>query len=150
MANSMHISREKAIFTDDGFSGSTSGISLCKAETGTVACGSDAVIVGGQELAGQAFAQAQSLGAKTVTFVFRDSPDEATVSALTGAGAVVFSNAVVTRLFGDGELLTGIEVKQEGKDDEKVFIGSDSWFFFNFNNFMFNRRDNKNRRGRAS
>lgn len=77
---------------------------------GTVSCGSDTVIVGGGGLAGESLAKSRSLGAGNVTFVFQDSPDEATVSALTEAGAVVLSGTGVTRLFGDGEALTGLEV----------------------------------------
>jgi NADPH-dependent glutamate synthase beta subunit-like oxidoreductase len=68
------------------------------------------VIVGGEGLAGEALAKARSLGAETVTFIFRDSPDNAAVSALTEAGATVISNAGVTHLFGDGESLTGVDV----------------------------------------
>lgn len=81
-----------------------------KDEHGAVSCGSDTVIVGGQGLAGETLAQARSLGAQTVTFIFRDSPGESTVAALTEAGAEVLSSAGVTRLFGDGESLTGLEV----------------------------------------
>ena len=77
---------------------------------GTVSCGSHTVIVGGEGLAGEALAQARSLGAETVTFIFRDSLDNATVSALTEAGANVLLRAGVTRLFGDGESLSGLEV----------------------------------------
>jgi len=77
---------------------------------GVVSCGSDTVIIGGEGLAGETLIKARSLGARTVTFIFRDRPDEATVSALTEAGGEVFSGAGVTRLFGDGEMLTGIEV----------------------------------------
>ncbi len=76
----------------------------------TLSCESETVIVGGEGLAGETLAKAQSLGAKTVTFIFRDGPDDATVSALTEAGADVHSNAGVTRLFGNGESLTAIEV----------------------------------------
>ena len=81
-----------------------------KKEHGTVSCGSHTVIVGGEGLAGEALVKARSLGAETVTFIFRDDPGNATVSALTQAGATVFLRAGVTRLFGDGESLTGFEV----------------------------------------
>jgi NADPH-dependent glutamate synthase beta subunit-like oxidoreductase len=77
---------------------------------GTVSCGSHTVIVGGEGLAGEALAKARSLGAETVIFIFRDSPDNTTVSALTEAGANVISRAGVSRLFGDSESLTGIDV----------------------------------------
>jgi formate dehydrogenase (NADP+) beta subunit len=76
----------------------------------TVSCGRNTVIVGGEGLAGEALAKARSLGAETVTFLFRDRPDKATVSALTEAGADVLSRTGVTRLFGDGASLTGIEL----------------------------------------
>ncbi|WP_319405537.1 RnfABCDGE type electron transport complex subunit B [uncultured Desulfosarcina sp.] len=77
---------------------------------GTVSCGSHTVIVGGEELAGESLDKARSLGAETVTFIFRESPGNATVSALTQAGANVILRAGVTRLFGDGESLTELEV----------------------------------------
>ncbi len=77
---------------------------------GTVSCGSHTVIAGGEGLAGEALAKARSLGADTVTFIFRDSPDKTTVSALTEAGANVISRAGVSRLFGDSESLTGLDV----------------------------------------
>ena len=78
---------------------------------GTVACEANTVIVGGQGLAGEALAKARSLGAEAVSFIFPDNLDDATVSALTEAGADVLSRASVTRLLGDGESLTGLEVR---------------------------------------
>jgi len=81
-----------------------------KKEHGTVSCKSHTVIVGGEGLAGEALTKARSLGAETVTFIFRDSPGNAVVSALTEAGANVLLRAGVTRLFGDGDSLTGLEV----------------------------------------
>ena len=80
---------------------------------GTVACGSDTVIIGGEGLAGEALIKARSLGAGTVTFIFRNQPDESTAKALGDAGARVVS-AGVLRLFGDGESLTGVEMRDEG------------------------------------
>jgi formate dehydrogenase beta subunit len=76
---------------------------------GAVACGPDTVIIGGEGLAGEVLTQARSKGAKTVTFIFRNQPDPATVKALEEAGAHVMS-AAVTRLSGDGESLTGVEI----------------------------------------
>jgi NADPH-dependent glutamate synthase beta subunit-like oxidoreductase len=76
---------------------------------GAVSCSADTVILGGEGLAGETLAKARSTGASTVTFIFRDPPDEAAASALTAAGAQVVSGGVI-RLFGDGESLTGIEV----------------------------------------
>jgi formate dehydrogenase beta subunit len=76
----------------------------------TVSCGRDTVIVGGEALAGEALAKARSLGAETVTFIFRDSPDKAMLSALTEAGANVIAPAAVSRLTGAGESLTGLDV----------------------------------------
>ncbi len=81
-----------------------------KGEHGTVSCGSDTVIVGGYELAGESLTHARSLGAKTVTFIFRDNLDASSAAVLIQAGANVVAHACVTRLFGDGESLTGIEV----------------------------------------
>jgi formate dehydrogenase beta subunit len=49
---------------------------------GAVACGPDTVIIGGEGLAGEVLTQARSKGAKTVTFIFRNQPDPATVKAL--------------------------------------------------------------------
>ncbi len=77
---------------------------------GAVSCGSDTVIIGGEGLAGETLTQARSLGAGTVTFIFWELPDEATVSALADAGAQVVSASGVLKLFGEGESLTGIEV----------------------------------------
>ncbi|MEE4112758.1 MAG: FAD-dependent oxidoreductase, partial [Desulfobacteraceae bacterium] len=77
---------------------------------GAVSCGRHTVIFGGDGLAGEALVQARSLGAETVTFIFRDSLDNATASALTDAGANVILRAGVTRLFGDGESLTELDV----------------------------------------
>ena len=76
---------------------------------GEVSCSADTVVIGGEGLAGETLAKARSLGASTVTFVFRDAPDEAAATALADAGARVVSGGVM-RLFGDGESLTGIEV----------------------------------------
>jgi formate dehydrogenase (NADP+) beta subunit len=75
-----------------------------------VSCGSDTVIVGGEGLAGEALAKARSLGAKTITFVFRELPDQAVVSTLTDAGARVVAAGSIVRLFGEGESLAGVEV----------------------------------------
>ncbi|BBO69228.1 hypothetical protein DSCA_31580 [Desulfosarcina alkanivorans] len=83
---------------------------------GTVACGDDTVIFGGEGLAGDALTKARSLGARTITFIFRTMPDDATVAALEDAGARVVSGAV-TRLSGDGEALTGIEVLDAATGD---------------------------------
>ena len=76
---------------------------------GTVSCGSDTVIVGGEGLAGETLAKALSLGAKTVTFIYRELPDAATVAALAEAEALVVSGGVIG-LFGEGESLSAIEV----------------------------------------
>lgn len=76
---------------------------------GAVSCSGDTVVIGGEGLAGETLAKARSLGASTVTFLFRDPPDEAAASALAAAGAQVLWGGVM-RLFGDGESLTGIEV----------------------------------------
>lgn len=76
----------------------------------TVACGTDTVIIGGEGLAGETLSQARALGAKSVTFIFHDSPGDTTVSALTEAGSVVCSGVGVTRLLGDGDALSGIDV----------------------------------------
>jgi NADPH-dependent glutamate synthase beta subunit-like oxidoreductase/NAD-dependent dihydropyrimidine dehydrogenase PreA subunit len=73
-----------------------------------VSCGADTVIVGGKGLAGEALAKARSLGAGTVTFIFRDLPDETAVAALVDAGARVISGAVI-RLLGEGDALSAVE-----------------------------------------
>ena len=86
---------------------------------GSVSCGSDTVVIGGEGLAGQTLTKARSLGATSVTFVFRDNPDEATVAALTEAGATVLSRVGVTRLFGDGESLTGVELLNVDTDETR-------------------------------
>jgi NADPH-dependent glutamate synthase beta subunit-like oxidoreductase len=69
------------------------------------------VIIGGEELAGEALAKARSLGAESVTFVFRELPDPNIASALSDAGARVVPAGSIVRLFGEGESLTGIEVE---------------------------------------
>jgi formate dehydrogenase beta subunit len=77
---------------------------------GTVACGADAVFVGGEGLAGQSLAKARSLGAQNVTFIFRDQPDEKTAAALIEAGAQVLTGGGIIRLLGEGDSLQAIEV----------------------------------------
>jgi NADPH-dependent glutamate synthase beta subunit-like oxidoreductase len=76
-----------------------------------ISCGADTVIIGGEELAGEALAKARSLGAESVTFVFRELPDPNIASALSDAGARVVPAGSIVRLFGEGESLTGIEVE---------------------------------------
>ncbi|MGD8700946.1 MAG: (Fe-S)-binding protein [Desulfosarcina sp.] len=79
-----------------------------RAGHGTVSCGSDTVIVGGESLAGETLAQARSLGAERITFVFRELPDEASVASLVEAGATIVYGAV-TQLYGEGEALSAVE-----------------------------------------
>jgi hypothetical protein len=74
-----------------------------------VTCGTDVVVVGGAELAGETLAQARALGAGSVTFIFRDLPDESTVGALVDAGAQVVTGAVI-KLTGEGDALTAVDV----------------------------------------
>ncbi|PIE67940.1 MAG: electron transporter RnfB [Deltaproteobacteria bacterium] len=76
---------------------------------GTVALGSETIVVGGAELAGEVLDKARSAGATSVTFAFQEAADETTVSALEDAGAKVLTGNVV-RLFGEGDALTDIEV----------------------------------------
>ena len=80
-------------------------------EHGTLACGKDTVIVGGERLAGEALAKALALGAETVTFIFREPPSPATLSGLTNAGATVVAGAAVTGLAGHGVSLTAVEAQ---------------------------------------
>jgi formate dehydrogenase beta subunit len=95
---------------------------------GAVACGPDTVIIGGEGLAGEVLTQARSKGAKTVTFIFRNQPDPATVKALEEAGAHVMS-AAVTRLSGDGESLTGVEINNTATGENHSTAGADIDFF---------------------
>ena len=66
--------------------------------------------MGGEGLAGETLAKAKETGAETVTFIFQESPDNATVAALTEAGAEVITGAGITRLVGSGESLKGIDI----------------------------------------
>ena len=77
---------------------------------GTVACGTDTVILGGERLAGQSLEQARAMGAQNVTFIFRDHPGEATAAALVDAGARMLTGVGIIRLLGEGDKLTTIEV----------------------------------------
>ncbi|WP_246804975.1 FAD-dependent oxidoreductase [Desulfosarcina cetonica] len=81
-----------------------------KAGHGTVTCGADTVIVGGEGIATQSLEKARSLGARNVTFIFRETPDAAVVAALTEAGAQVLAGCGVLRLLGEGTALTAVEV----------------------------------------
>ena len=76
----------------------------------TVACGADTVIVGGEGLAKDSLAKAQSLGAKTVTFIFHDHPGEAVADALTASGATILTGVGITKLHGNGDTLEGIDL----------------------------------------
>ena len=91
---------------------------------GTVACGTATVIVGGEDLAGEAMAKAKETGAEAVTFIFRESPDDATVAALTEAGATVIVGAGITRMFGSGESLTQIEVLDADGQTRRIDAGT--------------------------
>ncbi len=75
----------------------------------TVTCQGQTVIVGGEGLAGEALTKARSAGADAVTFVFREALTPQTQTALKEAGAQVIYGGV-TRLFGEGDCLTGMEV----------------------------------------
>lgn len=90
-----------------------------RAGHGTVSCGSDTVVIGGEGLADETLAKARSLGAETVTFIFRDHTDEATIAALTQAGARVVEGSGVIRLFGQGESLAAIEVLDEATGESR-------------------------------
>jgi len=79
----------------------------------TVACEGETVILGGETLAAQVLEKAREAGAEHLTFIFREDPDAATAAALTEAGAQVLVGVGVTRLTGQGEALTGIEVRDE-------------------------------------
>ncbi len=74
-----------------------------------VTCGTDVVVVGGAELAGETLVQARALGAGSVTFILHDMPDEATVGALVDAGAQVVAGAVI-KLTGEGDALSTVDV----------------------------------------
>lgn len=76
---------------------------------GTIACGTDTVVIGGQGLAGETVVQARSLGAGTVTFIFRDPVAEAVAAALAEAGAQVVVGGLIG-LFGQGESLCAVDV----------------------------------------
>jgi NADPH-dependent glutamate synthase beta subunit-like oxidoreductase len=71
------------------------------------------VILGGETLAAQVLEKAREAGAERLTFIFRKAPDAATAAVLSEAGARVLTGVGVTRLFGEGEALTGIEVRGE-------------------------------------
>ena len=77
---------------------------------GTIACGADTVIIGGEGLAGQALTKARSLGARNVTFIFGDHPGEAAATALLEAGAQVLTGSGIIRLSGEADALQAIEV----------------------------------------
>ena len=79
----------------------------------TVACEGETVILGGEALAAQALEKAGEAGAERLTFIFREDPDAATAAVLAEAGARVITGVGVTRLFGNGETLTGVEVRVE-------------------------------------
>lgn len=105
------LARESEKAVENPFPGGYLLLDLMRSGNGhaTVSCGSDTVIVGGAELAAEALVKARSLGAGTVTFVFRELPEEAAVSALVEAGARIVSGAVVG-LSGDGESLAAATV----------------------------------------
>ncbi|MDL2269696.1 RnfABCDGE type electron transport complex subunit B [Desulfosarcina sp. OttesenSCG-928-A07] len=77
---------------------------------GTVNCGSNTVIVGGDTVAKEALEKVKALGAKTVTFILNGMPDPTVVSALTKAGATVLVGHGVIRLSGDGKALSAVDV----------------------------------------
>jgi NADPH-dependent glutamate synthase beta subunit-like oxidoreductase/NAD-dependent dihydropyrimidine dehydrogenase PreA subunit len=77
---------------------------------GTVSCGANTVIVGGENLAGESLAKARSLGAQNVTFIFRDHPGESAVTALVEDGAQVLTGVGIIRLLGEADTLNAIEV----------------------------------------
>ena len=84
----------------------------------TVACDADTIVLGGEGLAAETLVKAKQAGAENVTFLFRNSPDEAAVAALTEAGARVITGVGVTRLIGRGESLTGVEIlNADGETD---------------------------------
>jgi NADPH-dependent glutamate synthase beta subunit-like oxidoreductase len=75
----------------------------------------DVVICSGGKLALDAVRRCRDLGARNVTILFRETPDQsplsdADVAACEGDGAVVRFSATVHRLFGSGSQLTGVEV----------------------------------------
>ena len=77
---------------------------------GTVACGANTVIIGGENLASESLTKARSLGAQNITFVFRDHPGEAAVAALVEGGAQVLTGVGIIRLLGEGDALNAIDV----------------------------------------
>ncbi|WP_319523401.1 (Fe-S)-binding protein [uncultured Desulfosarcina sp.] len=77
----------------------------------TVACEGETVILGGETLAAKILEKAREAGAERLTFIFREDPDAATAAVLAEAGAQVLTGVGVTRLFGQGEALAGIEVR---------------------------------------
>jgi NADPH-dependent glutamate synthase beta subunit-like oxidoreductase len=79
----------------------------------TVACEGETVILGGETLALQVLEKARETGAERLAFIFREEPDETTAAALAEAGARVLTGVGVTRLFGENETLTGVEIRDE-------------------------------------
>jgi len=84
--------------------------------SGEVGCAGETVIVGGGELALRSAERCRELGATAITFVMRRGRDESTIPAadretLQSGGVSMIHGASVSRLFGTGDLLTGIEVE---------------------------------------
>ena len=79
-----------------------------------ITCGSEVVIVGGGKLALDAARKCREDGASKITLLFRESRDGCNVDAevvdaLKQEGIAIYFNTAISRLFGEGNHLTGLE-----------------------------------------
>jgi NADPH-dependent glutamate synthase beta subunit-like oxidoreductase len=85
---------------------------------GDLTCSGDTVIVGAGELALRSAQRCRELGADSVTFLVRETPDESPIpaadrSALEAEGVTLIHHSAVSRLFGEGSGLAEVEVEDE-------------------------------------
>ena len=87
------------------------------------------MILGGETLAAQVLEKAREAGAERLTFIFRKAPDAATAAALSEAGARVLTGVGATRLFGEGEALTGDRDSGRSRRSGPIAGRADPGFF---------------------
>lgn len=102
-----------------------------KADEATVSVGQSVMILGGGKLAITAAQAAKGAGAKQVTLVFREDEAEAGIdaSALAEAGldgVELRTAAGVTRLWGTGQSLQGVELTDVGDGDTRTAYAVDT------------------------
>lgn len=107
-------------------------LDLIKAES-DFSCGADAVILGGGTLALEAARICRKRGAKTITLLFRENPENSPltdedIDTLGDDHIHVIFNAATLRILGQGNSLSGLAYVDNGSPEEKI-IPADTLVF---------------------